>query len=257
MRARFDRGQPGRLDRVRRHRRPVVELTRTDGDPGHLQRPSRPRRLRGLHVFDISNRLYPQLVGRSTCPVAPTRPGHSGSRKTTGSSSTTARRAIRPCRGVEIVEVPLSNPAGAAFLRFESSGRPRHRRRPPELRHHRRPVARGRALRRRRLSDRPVRAPRGLPRRRDRPSSTAAPARSWSRWRTRRAAGASAVIVADNAPGEPVEMGGADPTITIPSVRVSQVDGATIKAGPGDRNARDERKRPRPCHATQGSSSAR
>jgi hypothetical protein len=42
-------------------------------------------------------------------------------------------------------------------------------------------------------------------------------------------AGALAVIIADNAPGAPAGLGGADPTITIPSVRISQADGAAIK----------------------------
>ena len=44
-------------------------------------------------------------------------------------------------------------------------------------------------------------------------------------------AGAAAVIVANNAPGAPITMGGSDPSITIPSVMVSQADGNTIKAG--------------------------
>src|SRR5262249_25011948 len=40
-------------------------------------------------------------------------------------------------------------------------------------------------------------------------------------------AGAKAVIIADNVAGSPPpDLGGADPTITIPSVRVSQADGA-------------------------------
>lgn len=44
-------------------------------------------------------------------------------------------------------------------------------------------------------------------------------------------AGAIAVIVADNvAGGPPAGLGGADPTITIPSVRISLADGNTIKA---------------------------
>jgi len=44
-------------------------------------------------------------------------------------------------------------------------------------------------------------------------------------------AGAIAVIVADNAAGcPPGGLGGADPTITIPSVRVTQADGNTLKA---------------------------
>jgi hypothetical protein len=43
-------------------------------------------------------------------------------------------------------------------------------------------------------------------------------------------AGAIGVIVADNAPGAVTGLGGADPSITIPAVRVSQADGATILA---------------------------
>ena len=45
------------------------------------------------------------------------------------------------------------------------------------------------------------------------------------------AAGATAVIIANNVSGVPGTMGGTDPTITIPAVMVSQADGATIKAG--------------------------
>jgi len=47
------------------------------------------------------------------------------------------------------------------------------------------------------------------------------------------AAGAVALIVANNAPGAPFTMGGDDPahTIVIPAVMISQADGATIKAG--------------------------
>ena len=44
-------------------------------------------------------------------------------------------------------------------------------------------------------------------------------------------AGATAVIVANNAAGTPGTMGGTDASITIPAVQVSQADGATIKAG--------------------------
>ncbi|MEO8675092.1 MAG: PA domain-containing protein [Casimicrobiaceae bacterium] len=43
-------------------------------------------------------------------------------------------------------------------------------------------------------------------------------------------AGAIAVIVADNVPGAPpAGMGGADPTITIPSVRITQADGNALR----------------------------
>jgi len=44
------------------------------------------------------------------------------------------------------------------------------------------------------------------------------------------AAGATAMIVADNAPGDPAGMSGSDPSITIPSVRISQADGLALKA---------------------------
>lgn len=43
-------------------------------------------------------------------------------------------------------------------------------------------------------------------------------------------AGAIGVIVADNAPGPVAGLGGADPSITIPAVRVTQADGALIAA---------------------------
>lgn len=43
-------------------------------------------------------------------------------------------------------------------------------------------------------------------------------------------AGAIGMIVADNAPGAATGMGGTDPSVTIPSVRISQADGVTLKA---------------------------
>ncbi len=43
-------------------------------------------------------------------------------------------------------------------------------------------------------------------------------------------AGATAVLIADNAPGAPAGLGGADPTITIPSARITQSAGITLKA---------------------------
>ena len=41
-------------------------------------------------------------------------------------------------------------------------------------------------------------------------------------------AGALGVIVVNNAPGEPINMAGSDPTITIPAVMISQIDGEAI-----------------------------
>lgn len=43
------------------------------------------------------------------------------------------------------------------------------------------------------------------------------------------AAGAIAMVVADNAPGEAEPLGGTDPSITIPAVRISQADGVKLK----------------------------
>ena len=48
--------------------------------------------------------------------------------------------------------------------------------------------------------------------------------------RNLQAAGAIAMVVADNAPGDVSDLGGADPTITIPAVRVTQESGALLKA---------------------------
>jgi hypothetical protein len=45
------------------------------------------------------------------------------------------------------------------------------------------------------------------------------------------AAGAIAVIVVNHMPGDAIDMGGSDPTISIPSVMVSMDDGNTIKSG--------------------------
>ncbi|QJE03630.1 peptidase [Massilia forsythiae] len=44
------------------------------------------------------------------------------------------------------------------------------------------------------------------------------------------AAGAIGMVVADNQPGDVSDLGGADPTIAIPAVRITQADGVTLKA---------------------------
>ncbi len=43
-------------------------------------------------------------------------------------------------------------------------------------------------------------------------------------------AGATAVLIKDNAPGAPAGLGGSDPTITIPSARITQAAGITLSA---------------------------
>jgi hypothetical protein len=42
-------------------------------------------------------------------------------------------------------------------------------------------------------------------------------------------AGAIGVIIADNAGGAPTTLGGVDPTVTIPAVRITQADGITMR----------------------------
>jgi PA domain-containing protein len=49
--------------------------------------------------------------------------------------------------------------------------------------------------------------------------------------RNAQTAGASAVIVINNQPGDALRMDGVDPAITIPSVMVSSTHGATIRTG--------------------------
>jgi uncharacterized repeat protein (TIGR01451 family) len=76
----------------------------------------------GLHVFDISNELNPALVAsvNLTC----------GSHTQTGVPDLANNRLLiynsgssGTCPSIEIVEIPLGNPAGAAFLRTEPNGR--------------------------------------------------------------------------------------------------------------------------------------
>jgi hypothetical protein len=55
--------------------------------------------------------------------------------------------------------------------------------------------------------------------------------------RTVQAAGAIAMVVADNAPGEVSDLGGVDPAIVIPAVRVSQQSGLALKTALAGRSA--------------------
>lgn len=47
------------------------------------------------------------------------------------------------------------------------------------------------------------------------------------------AAGATAVVIANNVPGQNIQLGGSDPTITIPVVMVTMADGASLRAALG------------------------
>ena len=74
----------------------------------------------GLHVFDISNLANPQLVASVDLPC--------GSHTATGVPDLANNRLLIyngnsnvACPWIDIVEVPLGNPAGAAFIRNEPS----------------------------------------------------------------------------------------------------------------------------------------
>jgi uncharacterized repeat protein (TIGR01451 family) len=79
----------------------------------------------GLHVFDISNESNPDLVAsvNLTC----------GSHTATGVPDIANNRLLvynsgssTSCPQIDIVQIPLNNPAGAAFIRAEPSGRACH-----------------------------------------------------------------------------------------------------------------------------------
>jgi hypothetical protein len=79
----------------------------------------------GLHVFDISDESNPNLVASVDLAC--------GSHTATGVPDLANNRLLvynsassGTCPQIEIIEVPVANPAGAAFLRAEPSGRSCH-----------------------------------------------------------------------------------------------------------------------------------
>lgn len=89
-----------------------------------------PAGFEGLHIFDISNKLNPTLVGSvdlSTGAVF----GRCGSHTATGVPDVTNNRLLvynsgSQCDGIDIVEIPLDNPGAAVYLRTEAAGRNCH-----------------------------------------------------------------------------------------------------------------------------------
>jgi len=207
----------------------------------------------GVHVFDISDPTSPVGLTFVSTPC--------GSHTATGVPDLANDRLLvynSPssgavgCRGIDILEVPLDNPAGASYLRFEASGNPT----PPFPNNVTilppssaagtyqasgaafgpEPTLEGTSgdvV----LGDDGTGSPNdgcepliGFP-----AGAIALVDRGTCNFtvkaRNAQDAGAVAMIVANNAPGPPFTMGGTDPSITIPSVMVSQDDGNTIKAG--------------------------
>lgn len=84
-----------------------------------------PEGFEGLHIFDISDKNVPVLVGSVELQC--------GSHTATGVPDPANNRLLiynssssSACQGFEIVEVPLSNPAAAAFIRTEPADRRCH-----------------------------------------------------------------------------------------------------------------------------------
>jgi hypothetical protein len=235
----------------------------------------------GLHIFDISNPTSP--VGLAFVPTP------CGSHTASGVPDVANNRLLVynspsssavACRGIDIVQVPLGTPATASYLRFEASGNPTLGRGLENLvtidapssaagtygatgaAFGPAPTAAGVAGDVALVNDgsanptlgcQPlVGFPAGAIALVDRGSPPGGPTCGFTmKVKNAQDAGAVAVIVANNVPGDPITMGGTDPTITIPSVMVSQADGNTIKAGlPASGRVHSNPTPTRSCHDT-------
>jgi PA domain/LVIVD repeat len=223
----------------------------------------------GLHVFDISNPASPVGLAFVATPcgshTATGVPDLANGRLLVYNSSSSGSPG---CRGIDIVEVPLDDPASASYLRFEASGEPSPSVtvNPPSSAAGTYPAAGADfgpappvagisgafAL----VNDgagasptdgcEPFTLPAGAIAIVDRGNCE-------FQLKTQNAqnAGASAVVVVNNAPGPATQMGGTNPAIVIPAVQVSQADGATIKAGlPATGSVQSSATPDRSCHDT-------
>ena len=224
----------------------------------------------GVHIFDISNPASP--VGLAFVPTP------CGSHTATGVPDVANGRLLvynspssgnTGCRGIDIIQVPLANPGGAQYLRFEASGDPG-----PHLVTIDPPssaagtyLAAGAAfgpapsvvgvsgavvL----VNDgagasntdgcEPFTLPTGAIALVDRGNCE-----FQLKAQNAQNAGASAVIVVNNVAGAPSTMGGTNPAIAIPAVMVSLADGTTIKAGlPATGRVHSPPTPDRSCHDT-------
>ena len=227
-----------------------------------------PANQEGVHVFDISNPTSPVGVAFVATPcgshTATGVPDLANGRLLVYNSSSSGATG---CRGIDILQVPLAAPATASYLRFEASGDPG-----PHLVTVNPPspaagtyLAAGAAFG-------PAPTVTGIsgafalvndgagvsPTDGCEPFSLPAGAiaivdrgNCEFQVKTQNAqnAGASAVVVVNNAPGAPATMGGVNPAIVIPAVQVSQADGATIKAGlPATGRVHSPQTPDRSCH---------
>jgi hypothetical protein len=233
----------------------------------------------GVHVFDISDPTNPVALTFVSTPC--------GSHTASGIPDLANGRLLiysspssgaAPCRGIDLIEVPLADPAGAEYLRFVRSGQPSG----PLLTIDEPSSAAGTyVVANATFGPEPTEAgvSGAVVSAVSAPSAafpTAAPTEGCGAFvdfqagaiavvdrgtcpftvkvKNAQDAGAVAVIVANSVAGFPTTMGGADPTITIPSVMVSRDDGAAIRAGlpaTGTVGAYPTPEHPdRPCHDT-------
>jgi hypothetical protein len=103
---------------VRSWNSPAPEGATCDGQPV-------PVGFEGVHVFDVSNPRDPALVAAVETEC--------GSHTATGVPDPANKRLLiyntpsnSACPGIDIIEVPLRDPAGSSLLRFEPAGRPCH-----------------------------------------------------------------------------------------------------------------------------------
>jgi hypothetical protein len=207
----------------------------------------------GVHIFDISDPASPVGLTFVATPcgshTATGVPDLANDRLLVYNSSSSSAVG---CRGLDILEVPLDDPAAASYLRFEPSGDPT-----PAFPNSVTILPPSSAAGTYQASGatfgpEPTLAgvtgdvvlvndgsanpsqgcgpligfPAGAIALVDRGTCTFVLKAS-----NAQAAGAVAMIVVNSAPGPPITMGGSDPSITIPSVMVSLADGTTIKAG--------------------------
>jgi hypothetical protein len=225
----------------------------------------------GLHVFDISDPHDPVAVGVVNLP--------NGSHTATGVPDLANNRLLvysspSNAAGIDIVEVPLDDPASPTFLRRVASGVPGNL---PNLVTIDPPSSAAGTYQAQGAAFGPAPTLAGIAgdvvlvddgSEENPPTEGCGPLIGFpagaialvdrgtcpfvQKAQNAQAAGAVAMIVANNVAGAPINMGGDDPTITIPSVMVSLADGNTIRAGlPATGTvSRNPVPAPRNCHDT-------
>jgi hypothetical protein len=224
----------------------------------------------GLHVFDISNPARPLGLAFVATPcgshTATGVPDLANGRLLVYNSSSSGNTG---CRGIDIVEVPLGNPAAARYVRFEPSGDPG-----PHLVTIDPPSSAAGTYLAAGAEFGPapsVEGIRGAVRLVNDGVGSATDAceplvgftsgaialldrgtcNFTVKVKNAQDAGAVAAVVVNNVAGAPGTMGGADPTIVIPAVQVSLADGTAIKAGlPATGRVHSPETPDRSCHDT-------